>query len=406
MDINQLATPLESAAAQELETGYVNSQRLLYGFEQTMRAAGLSDAIPDRARLLELLAGTHDEKMVTIGGAIKRLPSCLIDTIRVKIKLRHEPLIEHRSLKQARYGYQVASRFKTKATIYSAELGDALIIEVSPSMYLTGQNVVGLMDMRIVAPQAIQAVLKDAGIRPTERERRKIEQGKVEVLRADCVVHCNCGSYYAARVLLLALRDYMAGVSSEFTVYGYGESLYDRIESRDHTLKIYGKGDQLRKKPMPDRVHRKDTLIAAAEAMVRFEVCLRTPMLKRRGLEFVKNWEAGTPQSLLEEQISKLTPLHAVSVHLAGMESLTELTAARLRLWMLGDKTAFNQNADVVRKQRKAIRDATGIEINSPLSVQRQAEAVIVAQSLMRRGIVYGDITEYWDKLVRARLAL
>jgi hypothetical protein len=389
-----------------------NTQERLYKRESRTRKIAIAESLRDSPEHIGALAGGHKFIAAKKASKVGRFYSLLIDTIKVEVMVEHKPLseISESFLKPIKANvYRARSKFKTKATIHSNAGKGRLVIEVSPSQYLTGQNIVGLSDMRRVAAEAVIQILTDAHIKFTEAERERIERGDMALRRVDCAVHCDCGTTHAARALMLAIRDFMVGVSSYFTVYGFGESVYHSIKSKAISLKAYLKGVQLRDREAKGKMAisrwtlNPAKLRAACAAAVRFEVVLRKPALADRGLSKVSDWQLDTAEELLKERIAKLLPLPSVVPNIEGIQCLGAKTALRLKLWLLGDKTAFDDAKTTQRKLRKEIIEQTGIDINSPLSVQRQREAVLVASELLARGLRYRDHADKWDRLKAGR---
>lgn len=66
----------------------------------------------------------------------------------------------------------------------------------------------------------------------------------------------------------------------------------------------------------------------------------------------------------------------------------------------MGNKSLFDRlSKDARRKQQALIREATGIDINSAFTAERQREAVLTAQAIMKRGVIYRDHKAMWEQL-------
>ena len=83
----------------------------------------------------------------------KKFLSSLFDTVKVKVRVRHENLYLLKQEKASKIiyadrQYRVRGRFKgTFAIIASADKGESLYIEASIPKFLTGQNIVVLISM-------------------------------------------------------------------------------------------------------------------------------------------------------------------------------------------------------------------------------------------------------------------
>ncbi|MDG9423037.1 hypothetical protein OLF92_11170, partial [Streptococcus pneumoniae] len=78
---------------------------------------------------------------------------------------------------------------------------------------------------------------------------QRLEEGMYEVMRADFVAHCDCGSPERLRAVLLALRHLAVSTARDVSFYGV-ETIYIGQHSRRKTLKIYDKGVELAKRPI------------------------------------------------------------------------------------------------------------------------------------------------------------
>ena len=249
--------------------------------------------------------------------------------------------------------------------------------------------------------------MKILGIKPQPDELEKLKAYDIRLYRVDLAVHCDCKTAVRRHILMMALRVHMAGSTKDFSTYSYFETLYAGQHSENRTLSVYMKmleikSQKKKSKAMPANVYRREGLLKHAKNLIRFEMTLRSSALKEYGMDNLSHWSDAKASALLEGYIDEFTPRKAFAIELSGLRALEKsapITAARLKLWLLGDMTAFTQSADTRRKQRKMILDATGIDINSPFSVARQAEAIMTAKSILDCGLRFKDRSNEWDDL-------
>ncbi|MGH8643228.1 MAG: phage/plasmid replication protein, II/X family [Gammaproteobacteria bacterium] len=381
------------------------AQSKKYMVEERKISKAIAEMLPDHPRNAERLS--DPEQLAAISATSADLPlrfmSSLVDTVKVRIKLRHGDLARCKNtVKASRHsGFLVTSKFKTTVTIFSLSDRKSLTIEMSVPKVLTGQNIAGIEDVRKAALEGIKWTLKRMGLKPSYDERMDLKNFLFELLRVDIAAHCDCLTVLRAQALMVALRAHLCAGTREFSTYGGFETLYVCQHSRHHTLCIYLKGRELKakKKHIPLEVYSRDFLAKRAESMVRFELTIRSQELRAKGLHKPTAWTEGVARKLLQQHVDNLTPLIGTIVDLTGMDKLGGLVLERFKLWLMGDVAAFDQSADMRRKQRKAIKDATGVDINSPWSVQRQSEAVTNAQAILKYGFGFRSWDDKWEGL-------
>lgn len=338
----------------------------------------------------------------------KPFRSSMFDTIKVKIWIKHPPL---QAL--ARPGgtvtftgkrYKVAGAFpKCKATVFSDYACESLMIEASPSKYLTGQNIVGRENLKAVAIELIENVLVHAGIEPTEAERERYQSGDFELLRVDYVAHVDCGTSEAARAFLLAVRASAAGSGAGYSAYK-DETVYWGQHSRRRTLCVYRKGSELVRRPLGRRVYGARFLTKRAQSLVRFELTLRAGELGRLALRTPEAWSQQRARDLLKEAIVRAVPADRRIPSVAGMSSLSRTLRARLELWLRGSADAFACYSDsALRESRRVILLQTGIDIKSTLSLEDQRRFFVTIKQLSEAGGGFKSWKRKWERLKQGR---
>ena len=329
--------------------------------------------------------------------------SCLVDTVRVVVKVKHKDFINNKNLiLNRRFGYGVPSRFSgISAMIKSWGAGDTIMIEASVPSYLTGQNIVGIADVPRACKELIFAVLESAGLLPTAEELAAIEAGDFRITRADLVVHCDCGSPDRANALMRAFRNMGSGYAKEFSAYGV-ESVYVGQHSDYRSFKAYRKDLLLDKRSLPEGVRYRKYLTKKSVGLVRFELVLRSPWLKYVGLDSPLAWTPTTPEELLTPWIDKLAASDALLPSTANMDQLPALLKAKVQLWLLGVESAFdeaNWTKATYLKHRRTILRVTGIDIQVPLSPELQKKALGTIRDLLDAGVGYRDYPDKWSQL-------
>lgn len=207
--------------------------------------------------------------------------SLLIDTVKVKVRVKHPPLQElalnNANVKQDGYKFLIKCPLTGACVqMFSQENCQALLLEFSVPKFLTGQNIVGHLNLHAGVLAAIKKAFKLLGFLPSPEERAAIGRGDYALTRVDVAVHVDCGSSEHAQALMIALREYIVSNAGDVSLYGL-ETGYIGQGSKRRTFKWYRKGIELKKKgrAIPAHVHGCEYLTEVADRLVRFELTLR-----------------------------------------------------------------------------------------------------------------------------------
>ena len=353
-----------------------------------------------------------EKKKKLVPFQLEPFQSSLIDTVKVRLELEHEGLAAlngNANIRRNGNKYTVESRFRgVRANIWSPASNQHLLIEASVPKFLTGQNLLGIHDMRLAVKDLVTKVLKRAGIEMTQRVRRALRAGDIELLRADVAVHCKCQSEEEAVALMQAVRRLGIGLDNSTAMFN-NETVYLGYRSRRRSLKLYRKDLELLVHAMPSGVTDCDRLLQAAENTVRIELTLRHMELQRLGYARVSDWEAGdsagangesdTVQVLLSPWIEKLRCIDARLPSVRGLPDLPPALRLRLRAWLLGYDAAFLAAPSTYRAYRQQVRRATGIDIAVPLTTDAQRGALKTVRSALQKGVRFHGHSDAWLRL-------
>lgn len=340
----------------------------------------------------------------------KPFSSFLIDTVKVKIRVKHPPLSElaqgNPNVKQDGYRFLVrCPSTGVVAQIFSRENGTVLLIEFSIPKFLTGQNIVGHLHVPAGCLAGIKKALKLLGLMPTKEERQAIIRGDYILTRVDVTVHVDCQTPDRAQALLLALRAFIVRYASNVSMYGY-KGLYLGQSSERRTMKIYPKGIELQKKgrQIPAHVYGCKFLTDKAASLVRFELTLRGKELTRLGLSSPLAWNKQVAMEQMLPWLGKLRGVEGVVPNLAAIENLSPVMQNKLLLWLGGHVDAFSRGVtrDSYREARKKVEDITGINIEQTPDVDLQAAAVTTISQLFTQGLGFKTYEKRWPKFLAA----
>ena len=336
------------------------------------------------------------------GHDVPLFKSSLFDTMKVKIELPRKMIRQlHASdLKHDGYSFKVPGPFPgCIATIFSRPNDDVVYIEAGPK-FLTGQNIVGIEDALQLTYQIVRTALTRAGLTVRQALAARVEGGAYELLRADFVAHCDCGSPERLRAVMLALRHLAVSTARDVSFYG-AETIYLGQHSRRKSLKIYNKGSELAARPVPEGVLNRERLTEKAQSLLRFEFVLRAEELKRLKLSDPSELTAEIGRALLQKQFDFVARAEGVVPDVALATQLPRACQAKLRAWLLGDASAFAGSPTTLSSNRRLILKVTGIDIASPLDVETQRAAVLTVREVLRAGMGFKAHPRAWQRMTR-----
>lgn len=336
--------------------------------------------------------------------------SLLIDTVKVKVRVKHPPLQElalsNANVKQDGYKFLIKCPLTGACVqMFSQENCQALLLEFSVPKFLTGQNIVGHLNLHAGVLAAIKKAFKLLGFLPSPEERAAIGRGDYALTRVDVAVHVDCGSSDYAQALMIALREYIVSNAGDVSLYGL-ETGYIGQGSKRRTFKWYRKGIELKKKgrAIPAHVHGCEYLTEVADRLVRFELTLRGKELARLGLTSPMAWNEDVAKKQMLPWLFKLKQAEGVLPDVNGINRLSPVMQNKLRLWLLGDVLAFSRGVskDAYRDARKKVKLATGLDIELARSPELQAAAFTTIRQLFERGLGFKTYEEKWGLLVQS----
>lgn len=333
--------------------------------------------------------------------------SSLIDTVAVTIDLRHKPL-----WKIARnnpnitwngsYHFLVHSPLSSKihARVFSRDGRKKLVIEASIPKFLTGQNIVGVEDLFEPCLQMIFSALTQMGVEPTIVECSKLKQGEFQMTRVDYATHCDCASPERATAVMAAIRSLVYAKAKDASSYG-NETVYVNQHSTRWTLRIYRKDLEIQKRGrgLPLFVYGRDYLHKKVQNAVRMELVLRSPELKRLGLDDPLAWSAQGARQRMKKWIDRFANASGVMPSTGYMSLLTNTQQLKLKAWLQGDLTAFTGSPTTFDSTRKLILKKTGIDILGEPDMELQRRAIMSIRDVFEQGVGFKSYYRKWDAL-------
>ena len=333
--------------------------------------------------------------------------SSLIDTVRVVLNIRHEPLARvtegNPLMSRDGFKYYVRSPYtQAVAQVFSFDKGTKLVFEFSIPKFLTGQNLVGIEDMHRGCLQCIKAICNLMGIRPSGAERATIETGCYRLTRVDLAKHIDCGTADRASAMMFAIRNHLVGKAKDIAFYD-DNTFYVGQHSKRRSYKIYRKDIELQARPMPSNVFGRSGLMSKVEGLVRTELTLRREELTERGLDSPLAWTPEKARSLLAAWDNRLRLTDGKVPDAATVDELTPALQQKVRAWILGDATAFTRgvNKETSRENIRRVYDQTGIDVGNHLTPEEQRKATLTIRDMFDAGSGYRSYEHRWGKLLK-----
>ncbi|SDI16979.1 phage/plasmid replication protein, II/X family [Variovorax sp. OV700] len=336
--------------------------------------------------------------------------SSLIDTVKFRLRLEHEPLVDmvegNPNLRRHGARFTVDSKFPgVRANVWSPADNQSLVIEASVAKFLTGQNVFGLYDLDDACYELGHEVLERLGLEIDSEVETTLADGAMELLRVDAAAHLKCESGEQAAAVMAALRRLAVTADGDWAAIK-NETVTLGSWSRRRTFTIYRKDRELIKRPPSRSVWRRAHLLAAAENSMRFELSLAGQELRSQGVVIAHELRPWHLFEQLWDWFHRVAGTARPLPVIADIEGLPGALALRMRAWQLGDANAFAVAPSTRRQYRQRVLERTGIDINSPLSADEQREALKTVRDALVGGLTVCDRSDLWGRMKAGRRGL
>lgn len=257
---------------------------------------------------------------------------------------------------------EVEGSYSSKLRVYACPVNACLVIDGNPAKYFQGHNVFGTDDIHALTRATVNHVLERLEFDITDHDRRFIDDGFIEIHRADITHSFDVGNLANARAVVRAIAEKgtlhhrgRGQLCEEGTVY-FGK------RSRRSAIKVYAKGHELRSHSIPSTVPFADDIHLAAQSLVRVELVLRTMEIKDRALYLLANWRQNTVAELFAEFFGKLSVPDNIELPLPTLESLSPRLRLAYDSWMRGTDLRATLPPRTFYRYRKAMLEA-GVDI-------------------------------------------
>lgn len=309
----------------------------------------------------------------------------LIDTIKFAIKVEHGSLIDkHKRLQASGVSNRLTSAlagisrkvkvpgaYEAEATVWSRKNAQILLVECSAAKFLAGHNVFGSEDLSRIVLDISKRVCTCLEIEPTAKEKQAIKAGDVRLFRVDLAAHFRLPSKFTVRSFQFALKMQLAFTHRSFATYK-DETLYVNQTSDMRPIKIYGKGEEIAFRPLPQALPDRQKIESYAKNLVRVELTMRSRYLRRAKMSKVQDWDKEKARAVFISDILDLKLMDKSLSQCEPVSGLSNLQNCIVALHAAGvDLITVIENERQLKIHVKAIFEATGVDVRVPQEAQK-----------------------------------
>jgi II/X family phage/plasmid replication protein len=236
--------------------------------------------------------------------------------------------------------------------------GNTVVVSGSYARFCQGHNVWSGPDLRALCTQTLSRVAHGLGLPLGPEDWRAIREGHVPLTRVDVFAQYDVGSPERVQAWLEGAgarrRAGRQSVSTERS--RHGATVYAGKRSRNVTLRLYGKGGELRQRGLPDGLEQGADLLAYAAPLLRVEVTLRKRVLIARGLDKVAAWADPTvARAIIDERVALLEIEDAMVVADDVLAGLPRHLRLAYHAWRAGEDLRATCCRATFYRYRKAL---------------------------------------------------
>ena len=231
----------------------------------------------------------------------------------------------------------VEGSYSNRITVQSTTMGDgrpAIWVSGCPAKWFQGHNVHGSDDLSGLVLEMLARICEGLRVTPSASDLEAWAVGGIDLTRVDCTYSWCFGTLPRAQA---AIRSLAATAHLRHRGPGVfkGDTLYFGKNSTRWSLKVYAKGHELKARPLPlDLVE--SSLPGHAAGLVRIEACLRSKVLKDRGLSTVAEWSDTTASDLHHSLMECLQVSEATMLDVHDLDQLPRHLLPVYQLWRDG----------------------------------------------------------------------
>jgi II/X family phage/plasmid replication protein len=254
------------------------------------------------------------------------------------------------------------------SVLHARRRGNTVAVSGSYARYLQGHNVWSGPDLGALCAQTFGRVAQALGLPLWPEDGRAIQEGRIPLTRVDVFAQYDLGSLERVQAWLEGAgargRAGRQSVSTERS--RHGATVYAGKCSRSVTLRLYGKGGELRQRGLPASLERGADLLAYATPLLRVEVTLRKRVLTARGLDTVAAWaDPAIAGAMIDERVALLEIEDAMTLADDVLAGLPRPLRLAYHEWRAGEDLRAACSRATFYRYRKALL-AYGVDIAHP----------------------------------------
>lgn len=236
----------------------------------------------------------------------------------------------------------------------------------NPSKFFQGHNIFGSDDLNHLLIDLSEKIFKAIGIRPTDDERKSIEEGEARLTMVDINYSFELPSKSDVLAWIKA-ASIKAKSRHGTTPRLRGNTLYFGQHSKRWAFKAYSKGHEIEAKGHRLPLDLAFTPLAEwAQNKLRLELRLLSKELEKRELQYAKNWDLSTPQTIFDDYITRINMNEQIALTDNQVHKLPQALKAAYLLWQQGFNVQDHIPKSSFYRHKKQLIDHYGIDISLP----------------------------------------
>jgi II/X family phage/plasmid replication protein len=291
----------------------------------------------------------------------------MIDYITAKFPCHHD----WRAIHQFRHGYRTA-RLKIGGTtieVKSLKNGRFLAVSGNPIKAFQGHNIFGCNDLKGLCRDLFALVIEQLKIDVNRFDQHAIDIGQYSLSRVDLAVNFRLPSDEVVATAIREMEFHWREKNLNVSNYG-AETVYLNQYSKVSSAKFYNKRREISARPLPESLLGQDKcekLRSYTEGLLRTEFVLRSPALKKLGLNVASEWTIKIANEITKEKMSSLALTRSVRCNPVptGYHSWKPELKQIYRLWSQGNMLTAIYETKTLQRRRKSLMEF-GIDIRNP----------------------------------------
>ena len=290
-------------------------------------------------------------------------------------------------------------------------IGREMSISGNVVKYLTGQNVVGVDDIKLLVRLAYEAIRQALDLPPCLIAHRAIDKGNVDLTRVDCTFHYQVGTDDDVRAWLRAMESsvhvryrgrgfYDEGMCS--LMFGLRVKEGQKVKgSAMSSFKFYNKATELKKHKPTCRQPFLDKIQKMAQGVVRAEALYRSKDLQKNGVKFIRDWTSSTSFELHRKWVDKMDISANVEMKEEEQKNLPKKLVPIYKLWASGEDMLDIMSRSAFYRARRLLLEY-GIDIQTIKPPRQNVTVIPVLRVLEAKPVQVEEGEALFFQMLRA----